>query len=283
MLTIKDVLLKTSEYFKSKDISTPRLDAELLIGHILNLPRIQLYMSFDKPLKTSEIDDIRSLVRRRATREPIAYIVGEKGFYKFDFDVIPGVLCPRPDTETIVEVANNWIPKNRDYFICDVGSGSGCIGLSLLLEHPNTCLFATDISDAALQCTQQNVERHNLNKRAAVLKGQYLSPVPNNRAIDLVVSNPPYIPSSDIEKLAPEVSKHEPRMALDGGADGLDCYRKLIADAASRVRDGIIVEIGLGQEKAISKLMHDAGLIDIEHHTDLTNRIRVVSGRKPSQ
>lgn len=283
MLTIKDVLLKTSEYFKSKDISTPRLDAEILIGHVLKLPRIQLYMGFDKPLTAAELDDIRVLVRRRAMREPIAYITGEKGFYKFDFDVIPGVLCPRPDTETIIEVASSWIPQNRDYFICDVGTGSGCIGLSLLLEHPNTCLFATDISDTAIKCTLQNVKRHQLGKRAAVLKGPYLSAIPENRVIDLVVSNPPYIPSSDIGSLTPEVSTHEPRVALDGGSDGLDCYRKLIAESTLRIRDGLIVEIGLGQETAVSQLMQQAGLIDIEYHSDLTNRIRVVSGRKPSQ
>ena len=282
MLTIKEVLLKSSDFFSSKGIESPRLDAELLIGHALQLPRIQLYMNFDKPLTEPELNQIRGFVARRANREPIAYIIGEKGFYKFDFTIEPGVLCPRPDTETIIEVANHWIPKNRDYFICDVGSGSGCIGLSLLLDHPNARLYATDISETALSCTRKNIDRHALQKRAAILKGPYLDPIPTDRAIDLVVSNPPYIPTADIKALAPEVAKHEPLIALDGGADGLDCYRALIQAAAPRIRDGIIVEIGLGQETSVSQLMEDAGLIDIEHHTDLTDRIRVVSARKPS-
>ena len=282
MLTIKEVLLKSSDFFASKGIDSPRLDAELLMGHALQLSRIQLYMNFDKPLTEQELTTIRGFVKRRANREPIAYIIEEKGFYKYDFTIEPGILCPRPDTETIIEVANHWIPKGRDYFICDVGTGSGCIGLSLLLDHPNARLYATDISDTALRCTRKNIERHNLKDRAAPLKGPYLEAIPAGRPIDLVVSNPPYIPSKEIDGLSPEVAMHEPRMALDGGPDGLDCYRELIRQAASRIRDGIIVEIGLGQEQSVADLMTSAGLIDIEFHNDLTDRVRVVSGRKPS-
>lgn len=282
MLTIKEVLLKSSDFFASKGIDSPRLDAELLMGHALRMSRIQIYMNFDKPLTEDELTCIRGFVKRRSNREPVAYIIEEKGFYKFDFTIVPGVLCPRPDTETIIEVANHWIPKDRDYFICDVGSGSGCIGLSLLLEHPNARLYATDISESALRCTKLNIKRHNLMTRAAPLKGPFLQPIPLERPIDLIVSNPPYIPTSEIEGLAPEVANHEPRLALDGGQDGLDCYRALIQQAAPRIRDGIIVEIGLGQESAVADLMKDAGLIDIELHNDLTDRVRIVSGRKPS-
>ena len=282
MLTIKEVLLKSSDFFASRGIDSPRLDAELLMGHALQLSRIQLYMNFDKPLTEKELTNIRGFVKRRANREPIAYIIEEKGFYKYDFTIEPGILCPRPDTETIIEVANHWIPKGREYFICDVGTGSGCIGLSLLLDHPNARLYATDISDTALRCTRKNIERHALKDRAAPLKGPYLEAIPASRPIDLVVSNPPYIPSKEIDGLAPEVAMHEPRMALDGGPDGLDCYRELIRQAVPRIRDGIIVEIGLSQEQSVADLMTSAGLIDIELHNDLTDRVRVVSGRKPS-
>lgn len=283
MMSIKDVLLKTSDFFQQKEIPSPRLDAEILIGHVLKLERIGLYMNFDKPLSEIELDQIRSVVGRRAQREPVAYIIGEKSFYKYDFFVQPNVLCPRPDTETLITVANGWIPKDKDYFIADVGSGTGCIGLSLALDHPQLKTFEIDISEDALSCTRRNVERHGLQKRVAVLQGKYLDPIPQNRPIDMIISNPPYIPSKDIDQLQPEVAVFEPRLALDGGLDGLDCYRQLIQVAAQRVRDGVILEIGLGQEIEVGKLMIDNGLIDVQHHLDLTGRIRVISGRKPSR
>ena len=280
MLDIVTILQRTQKFFAQQEIDSPRLDAELLLCHLLNLERLELYLKFDQPLTNQELTRLRSLVRRRGNREPIAWIIGQKGFYKHDFIVTPDVLCPRPDTETLVEVALQLIPENQETFLADIGCGSGCIGLSLALERPNSKLFAVDVADEAIQCTKQNVQRFSLEKRVAVLKGPFLSPIPSNRQIDILVSNPPYIPSADIEDLQPEVSHYEPRIALDGGLDGLAVYNVLIPKAAERVRKAIIVEVGIHQAKAVADIMRRSGFRKIDIHCDLSGVQRVVCGQK---
>ena len=147
MPILVDIIKKTEAYFQKHGVDTPRLDTEILIGSILKFDRIQLYMNYDLPLSDEELTRIRDFVRRRAAREPVAYILGEKEFYAHTFYIEPGVLCPRPDSETLVEQALHRIPKSGDYFIADVGSGSGCIGLSIAMERPDVKIYATDISD----------------------------------------------------------------------------------------------------------------------------------------
>jgi len=281
MTTVVDVLKKTEAFFKSKGIGSPRLDAELIVGHHLGMDRVELYLNFDKPLKESELGPMRADVKRRADREPVAWIVGTKGFWSLDLSTHKDVLVPRPDSETLVEAALKVIPDEGLCFIADVGAGTGAIGLAIASERADARVFSTDISDSALRCAKDNVSKLGFADRVAVLKGSLLSPIPDNRQIDVVVSNPPYIPSGDIDSLAPEIAKHEPRIALDGGDDGLDVYRALIPSAAQRATRAVLVEHGDGQHTAVAALMEAAGLVGITEHADLSGTVRVVCGLKP--
>jgi release factor glutamine methyltransferase len=279
MHTLVEILKRTEAYFKSKDIASPRLDAELLIGHAMGMGRVQLYMRFDMPMEEDDLDKLRALVLRRGEREPLAYILGSKGFYEHDFHVASGVLCPRPDTEALVEAALAFIPEDSEVFVADVGCGTGCIGLSLAAARPMLKLYATDISGAALDCAKKNVAALGLEQRAAILSGSLLSPIPTTRRIDYVVSNPPYIPSGALAGLEPEVSRHEPKEALDGGLDGLDVYRALVPAAAHRAAHGVLVEVGVGQASAVARLMSECGL-QTAVRKDLSGIDRVVVGLK---
>jgi len=409
-----EVLTTTTAWFKERGIPSARLDAELLLGHVLGLDRVKVYLSYERPLTDAELERLRPLVRRRGNREPLAWILGEKEFFGHTFVVTPGVLVPRPDTETIVEAALEWLsegassgdrgggappvtppptakaslpwsaevaaealPKDdadaapseiaqttesggvepvrkspvppeapRDaenrvpgpgpvppkgappdhpgrtasqgapagsgvlsrlpsegvphrlvggggalppqadteppIYVADIGSGSGCIGLTLALERPAVRVFAVDRSEEALAATRANVAKHGLEKRVAVLRGDLLAGIPASRTVDWIVSNPPYIPTRDLDGLQPEVRDHEPRGALDGGADGLDVYRILVPAAAARARKGVLVEVGAGQAPAVAALMAAAGLTDVRTWKDLAGIERVVGGRRPA-
>lgn len=278
MKPLVEVLTATTEWFRARGIPSARLDAELILGHVLGLDRVKVYLNFDRPLSETELEEVRALVRRRGAREPLAWLTEEKEFYGRPFTVKPGVLVPRPDTETLVEAALPLLTGDPVH-VADVGCGSGAIGLTLALENPGVRLFALDLSEEALACTRANVERHGLKERVAVRKSDLLGGVPEGRPLDWVVSNPPYIPSDEIPNLAPEV-RLEPRLALDGGADGLAAYRRLIPEAARRARLGVILEVGKGQAPAVGALLRDAGLT-VSVATDLAGVERVVLGRAP--
>jgi len=239
---------------------------------------MDLYMNFDRPLTEAELQAIRPLVRRRADREPVAWITGSKGFWKLDLMVGPGVLVPRPDTETLVELALEHIAEDESCFVADICCGSGAIGLALASERPSLKLYATDLSTEALDCTRENSRRLGLEDRVAVLQGSLLDPIPAERPIDYVIANPPYIASAVLDTLPPEISRHEPRLALDGGTDGLDIYRQLVPAAAARARKAVMVEIGFDQAEAVTELFVQAGLLNVQVHRDLGKKDRVVVG-----
>lgn len=300
LITLVEVLQRTTAFFEAKGIPSARLDAQLLLGSVLHLDRVKLYLNFDRPMAEPELETIRGLVRRRGDREPLAWILGEKEFYGRDFLVGPGVLVPRPDTETLIEVLlKEWttaaptsgalegdgpasgaleVAGEEPIFLADVGSGSGCIGITLALEEARVRVYAIDASPEALDYTRKNIEKHGLKDRVAALSGRDLA-VPAARKIDWVVSNPPYIPAGEIPGLAPEVSRHEPKLALDGGTDGLDMYRRLIPIAARRALVGIAFEVGAGQGEAVAGMLDAAGF-PAQVHKDLGGVGRVVIGRR---
>jgi len=281
VLSLVDVLTRTQSYLASKGSPSARLDAELLLSHVLDMDRLQLYLQHDRPMNDQELAALRDPVRRRGNREPLATIVGHKEFWSRDFQVIPGVLVPRPDTETLILAALDLIPEGEDrVFVADVGSGSGCVGLTLALERDQVRLFALDASPAALACTKANVQALGLQDRVAVLRSDLLGAVPADRPIDVVVSNPPYIASQDIEGLAPEIRDHEPRVALDGGPDGLDFYRRLVPVAAERARKAVLVEVGADQAIPVMAMFKDAGLKLVRTRADLAGVERVVIGER---
>jgi len=278
-LKLVDVLTRTEKWLRQKGVDSPRLDTELILCKVLGLERLQLYLAHDRPMSTTELEALRPLVRRRGDREPLAWITGERGFHTLDLKVHPGVLVPRPDTETLVEAALEWIGDDDPTYLADIGCGTGAIGLALAQQRPGLRVFATDLSEEALSCTRANVATLGLEQRVAGLGGDLMAPIPAHRTVDWVVSNPPYIPSTELDGLQPEVSLHEPRLALDGGADGLEVYRRLLPTAADRAQKGIIVEVGHQQAARVVDLFKRCGLGAITTWKDLGGIVRVVGGR----
>lgn len=281
MIALIDVLTRTETFLRERGVDSPRLDAELLLAHVLKIKRLEVYLQHDRPMSADELEAIRPLVARRGRREPMGWILGAVGFHALDLEVRAGVLVPRPDTETLVEAALEWMSPTQDpLYVADIGCGSGAVGLAIAHALPGVRLYATDLADEAIATTRANIEACGLKERVAVLKGDLLSPIPPLRAIDWVVSNPPYIPSGDLDGLMPEVSRHEPRLALDGGVDGLDVYRRIVPLAGNRVQRGLLLEVGHLQAGRVAELLSRAGFIDIRTWDDLGGIKRVVGGRR---
>ncbi len=278
--TVVQLLLQTEAWLRGKGVETPRLEAELLLAHLLKSTRLGLYLLHDRPLAPAEIEALRAMVVRRGKREPLAWILGVVGFHALDLAIRPGVLVPRPDSETLVDAALAWIP-DEPALVADIGCGSGAVGLALAQARPQLKIYAVDLAEAALETTRANAAALGLEARVAVLRGDLLTAIPTPRRIDWVVSNPPYIPSAEIDTLMPEVSRWEPRLALDGGPDGLDVYRKLIPAARRRNATGILLEVGAGQAGRVADLLRRAGWTGIDTWNDLPGITRVVGGRSP--
>jgi release factor glutamine methyltransferase len=281
-ITLVQVLRRTEDWLRKKGVGSPRLEAELLLSHVLGVQRLQLYLLHDRPMGPDELERLRPVVARRGNREPMSWILGHRGFHAIDLRIEPGVLDPRPDTETLVEAFLAAIPADRPapVFVADVGCGSGAVGLAIAAARPAVRVYATDLDDTALRVTKTNVQALGLADRVAVLKGNLLGAIPTDRPIDWLVSNPPYIPTGEIDGLMPEVSRHEPRRALDGGPDGLDAYRALATQSARRVREGVALEVGHDQAGRVADLFRRAGFPHLDTRDDLSGIPRVVIGRR---
>lgn len=273
--TIGAILKWSEQYFGSHGAETPRLDAEVLLSHLLVEKRIYLYVHFDQPLTADELARYKEMVKRRTAGEPVAYICGEKEFMGLAFKVTPSVLVPQPDTETLVEAAIERLRGKKSPQIADICTGSGAIALALAHYLPETSVAATDISADALEIAKQNAKALELSERVQFFEGDLLAPLAG-KTFDAIVSNPPYIPGADIESLPREV-RAEPRIALDGGADGLDFYRRLVGESAALLNDGgfLAVECGDTQAGAITEMAADA-FRKTEIIRDLADKERVV-------
>jgi release factor glutamine methyltransferase len=285
MKILGEVLRLSTDLLKRRGAESARLDAELLIGAALGLPRLQVYLQHDRPLEEAEVDAIRKLVARRARREPVAHIIGKKEFFGLDFHVRPGLLVPRPDTETLVEALLGRLPKSSEtpVYLADVGCGTGCVGLTLAVKLPFVRLYAIDQSPEALACTRENAEALGVRERVGLLKGDLLAALPAERPLDWVVSNPPYVPTRDLRSLSPEIAHFEDPAALDGGPDGLAVIRRLLVQAGSRVRVGLAIEFGAGQSDVAVDLARKAGFQDVRTSSDLAGSARVVTGLVSTQ
>ncbi|HHC24694.1 MAG TPA: peptide chain release factor N(5)-glutamine methyltransferase [Desulfobacterales bacterium] len=260
--TIRKVLSWTTSYFKSHNIESPKSDAAILLAHALETERIDVYLQCDKPLYADERSRFKTLIRRRISREPVAYIVGEKGFWSMNFTVTKNVLIPRPDTESLVEAAMSVLPDSGPQRILELGTGSGAIILSLASERPHCLFFASDRSAKALDVARENAERHHLDESVHFFSGDWFRPLKNDMYLfDMIISNPPYIPTAVISRLQPEICKYEPAMALDGGRDGLDSYRVIISSAHAYLADGgsLLLETGHNQKDGIQKIADACG------------------------
>jgi release factor glutamine methyltransferase len=279
--TILEVLQWTTARFQERGMGSPRLDAELLAAHAFGLSRVQLYTQFDRPLLGPELTAYRELVKRRQAGEPVAYLTGHKEFWSLDLEVDKRVLIPRPDTETAVEEALGRLEEasSQTPRIADVGTGSGAIALALAKSRPEAVVFACDVSPDALAVARGNAERLGLS--VTFLEGNLADPLRSHDRFDLLVANLPYVRAGDIPGLAPEV-RSEPWLALDGGADGLDLVRSLVAMAPEVLVPGgaLVLEIGDGQAPATVALLRGAGFQDVRARADLGGIERVVSGKR---
>jgi release factor glutamine methyltransferase len=277
---VLDVLRWTTAHFEKHGVASARLDAELLAAHAFGMSRIELYAHFDRPLAAAELASYRELVSRRLAGESVAYLLGHKEFWSLDLLVDSRVLVPRPDSETLVEEALDRLAgPSAGLRIADVGTGSGALALALAKERPEAQVFATDISPDALAVARSNAERLSLT--VTFLEGDLAQPLVPLDRFDLIVANLPYIPSAEIDGLAADV-RGEPRLALDGGADGLALLRRLVAGAPERLRLGgcLALEVGAGQAGAVEELLGATGLGDVRRRRDLAGIERVVSGLK---
>jgi release factor glutamine methyltransferase len=279
-MTIAAARRTLADRFRNAGIESPELDARILVGHALGLDHTALVSRGDEPLDDKAAGIIEGLAVRRLAREPIAHIIGTREFWGLALRVTPDTLVPRPETETIVEAALAALdaqgPRTRPLRIADLGTGSGAILLALLSEWPQAFGVGTDLSPAALAVARDNAARLGLAPRARFVAGDFGTALAGG--FDLVVSNPPYIASHEIASLAPEV-KRDPRLALDGGPDGLAAYRAIAADARRLLvpKGRLIVELGIGQEQAVARIFGAAGLAPGAAHADLEGVPRAFS------
>lgn len=277
--TIRDVLQWTTDYFGKKGVQTARLDAEVLLAYCLEVDRLHLYLNLDRPLLPEERSKYRSLVARRAAREPVAFITGQKEFWSIPLRVVAGVLIPRPETEILVEVVLQEIKLKKSPSILEIGTGSGAVTIAIMKERPDAWIVATDVNRLAL-------ETASLNSRSAqvalsLVASELFAAFQVGPAFDIVCSNPPYIPTDVIPTLTPEICKYEPCSALDGGQDGLDVVRRIAGEARQFLKEdgALIMEIGEGQQDEVKRLLTDAEFQEIKFVRDLAGIPRVVKAK----
>lgn len=279
------LLTWTTDFLRRKGAESPRLDAEVLLAHVLDWPRVQLYTHFEEPVGDRDRAAFRELVRQRAEGRPVAYLVGRKEFYSLTLAVSPDVLIPRPDTETVV-VEFLSLFKGRDApRALDVGTGSGAIALACVSQHKTARFLATDRSPKALALARANAEKLGLGERIAFREGDLYGAAAGEGPFDAILSNPPYIATDEIDALEPGVRDNEPHLALDGGPDGLAVVSRLIAGAPSRLKPGghLILEIGSAQERPVRDLIAaQEALVLAPTVRDAANHPRVVRACRKS-
>ena len=280
-MTVLDVIQRSAVFLAGKGVDSPRLQIELLLAHVLHLPRLTLYLNFDRLLAPAELESVRELVRRRANREPLQHILGSSSFCGLEIKVNRHVLVPRPETELLAERA--WEFLNRLQrpapLALDFGTGSGCIAVALAAHCPAARVHALDLSEQALAVARENAALNGVDSRVVFHAGDGFAALPPGAAFDLIVSNPPYIPSAEIELLAPEVRDYDPRPALDGGPDGLDFFRRLGQQAAARLQAGgrVLLEIGDGQAEAVREIFLRHNWVVESVEADYNGRPRVLA------
>lgn len=276
-MTVLEVIQRSTAFLARKGVETPRLHAELLLAHVLSCPRLKLYLEFERTLAGPELDSMREFVRRRGDREPLQYLVGSAAFCDLDLKVTPAALIPRPETELLAERAwgfLNQLPAEHPC-VLDFGTGSGCLAIAIATHCPRACITALDVSPEALSLAQENASQHGVTERIRFVQGDSLAAVAGP-AFNLIAANPPYIPVNQWASLEPEVRDHEPRLALDGGADGLAVIRHLAAHARTALHpEGqLMLEFGDGQAEAVRTLFEAHGWRVEEIASDLAGTPR---------
>ena len=279
-ISISNAILEGAQVLRAAGVIEARRESGSLLAHTIGRDRTFVVTHGDEPFEAAAVENFRQLIGRRAAGEPLQYLTGHQEFFKLDFEVTPAVLIPRPETELLVEIALELL-KGHNAFIADIGTGSGCIAISLLHELRDARAIATDISPLALQIAKRNADRHDVIDRLTVIESDCFAKVNADRSFSLIASNPPYIRDDEMETLPREVG-YEPRAALAGGPDGLDTVRRLVREASPFVRpDGhLIFEIGFGQNALVERLINREVWELTEMRPDLQGIARAVVLRK---
>jgi len=285
--TILNLIRWTDERFRKEGMSTPRLEAEVLLAETLGLDRVGLYTHFDQPLQPGELARFKKVIQRRLRHEPLAYILGKKEFWSLKFQVTPAVLIPRPETEILVSEALRVLTLLNQFrlslHILEIGTGSGAISVALAKELPSVEIVATDLSEKALSIAEKNARQNGVREQIRFLQGDLFNPLEEGLRFDLVLTNPPYIPQEHFSALPPEVRDFEPRMALDGGKDGLAFFRRALPQVGKFLHPGgwFLAEIGAGQDQEIRKMTEATpDLLSSDFAPDLAGRQRVFKVQK---
>jgi len=280
--TVERILGWTTDYLAKVGVDSARLEAELLCAHARDCQRIRLYTDYDVPLSDAERARMREFVQRRAAREPLSYITGRREFYGRNFEVGPGILIPRPETETLIDLVLDQIPDDRPSLFAEVGFGSGCIAITLAVQKPLCQIIASDISEVCCEYALRNATTYGVDDRIQFIQGNGLQAVlamQGENECDGFVSNPPYVCDHELAGLAPEVSQHEPSSALVSGSDGLDLIRELIPDAQKLLNSGgwLGLECDPAQCDEVSRLMLESQLQHVAIHRDFRDVNRIVT------
>lgn len=279
-MTVLEAIQRSTEFLVKKGVETPRLQVELLLAHVLKLARMKLYLNFERQLTSEEADILRQFVIRRGNREPLQHITGSTSFCGYEIMVNRDVLVPRPETELLAERAWTFLssPTVSAPSALDLCTGSGCLAVALAAHCPNATIVATDLSRAALTCAKENAAKNNVDNRIEFLEGDAFAPLRQGIVFDLIVSNPPYIPTGEIETLDPEVRDFDPRLALDGGADGLVLYHRIAREAKPFLKPGgrLMLEFGDGQAPALREIFSGQNWIVEMVERDYSQRDRIL-------
>ncbi len=285
--TIQKLLTWITEYLTKNEVDAPRLSGELLLSHVLELSRIDLYTQYNKPVGQAHLAQLRGLVKRAGQHEPVAYLVGRTEFYSLQMEVDGNCLIPRPETELLVQKAIEFLrTREGTQHVCDLCTGSGCIAVAIAKNVPDAKVTATDLSDAALAMAARNVEKHELQDRVELLCGDLFEPLVPHLDVtqwDLIVCNPPYVSAAEYEALDKNVKDYEPPSALLAGDDGLDVYRRLAEGIDRHLKPGgtLLLEIGYAQGPAVREILMDTGLFaEVTVEKDDQNNDRIVTARR---
>jgi release factor glutamine methyltransferase len=281
--TIKALLSWTTEFLASKGIESPRAEAQILLAHVLKCSKVDLLIRYSEQPTDAERTRFRELIQRRVAGWPVAYLVGTRDFYLLSFEVTPAVLVPRPETETLVLEALGYLKPLDAPAVLDLGTGSGCIAISIAHQKKDTIVAAVDVSPDALAVAKRNAVRHGVADRIAFLKGDLFAPLEPGSAFDLIVSNPPYIAPDEFPTLAADVRDHEPRIALEGGSDGLVFYRRIAAGVGHFLKPGarLLMEIGYSQDESVRAILGQEPELEVGPTIkDMSGNPRVVVARK---
>ena len=272
MLTIREIKERTETFFKKRGVPNAKLDTDILIAHSLGIKRLDIYLDLDRPLTEAQLTDLRSLVKRRASREPLQYIIGNTEFYGLTLKVDPRALIPRHETEELIELIVERLeaPPKR---ILDLGTGSGAIALALASRYSDAEVTATDQSEEAITLAKENALALNLSSRVTFIKGNWFEPLDEGARFDLIVSNPPYLTEAEMQTAEPEVIDHEPHNALASGQEGLDDLGLLFKSVPRHLAEGglLALETGIGQADAIKAMalevsLHGQSVEDLSEH-----------------